>query len=226
MCLRAGRATRECERCCGRAGHDLAVAAQSLQRHGLGAPTPTPQPCASAPSPPPTSAAASRLPLALIRCLWRSTTMSSRSGRGPVGSWPSGCGAPRTTRRSAPGWWWSCTARATRPSPAPGRGRSPAVPTAPTAAPRDRDQRGDHRHADRSNRALPHQPTPPIRGEGDGCRCPMTEPGSMRPAARRGSAPTCSPTSTVCRSTSWPAFSGSCPAAARSRSSLACCWRR
>jgi WhiB family transcriptional regulator, redox-sensing transcriptional regulator len=44
------------------------------------------------------------------------------------------CGAPRTTRPSAPGWWWSCTAKATRPSPAPAPGRSPAVPTVPTAA--------------------------------------------------------------------------------------------
>jgi len=32
-----------------------------------------------------------------------------------------------------PGWWWSCTAKATRPSPAPAPGRSPAAPTAPTA---------------------------------------------------------------------------------------------
>jgi hypothetical protein len=34
-----------------------------------------------------------------------------------------------------PGWWWSCTAKATPPSPAPAPGRSPAAPTAPTGWP-------------------------------------------------------------------------------------------
>jgi hypothetical protein len=32
------------------------------------------------------------------------------------------------------GWWWSCTPKATPPSPAPAPGRSPAAPSAPTAA--------------------------------------------------------------------------------------------
>jgi hypothetical protein len=42
---------------------------------------------------------------------------------------------PRSTPSWALRWWWSCTPKATRPSPAPARGRSPAAPSAPTAAP-------------------------------------------------------------------------------------------
>jgi hypothetical protein len=40
--------------------------------------------------------------------------------------------ALRTTRSWARGWWWSCTPKATRLSPARGPGRSPAAPIVPT----------------------------------------------------------------------------------------------
>ena len=106
---------------------------KAFHRHGLGMPARNPEAVRQRAI----AAAhkrAGRPPPAWTRCLWRSTTASSRSGRGRVGSWPSGCAAPRTTRPWARGWWWSCTARATRPSPAPGRGRSPAAPSAPTIA--------------------------------------------------------------------------------------------
>jgi hypothetical protein len=88
--------------------------------------------CRRATPRPPASAAVGRPRRALTRSLWRSTAMSFRSGPGRVGSWPSGCAAPRTTRPWARGWWWSCTAKATPPSPARGRGRSPAAPSVPS----------------------------------------------------------------------------------------------
>jgi hypothetical protein len=101
---------------------------------GSGCPRATLRRSASAPSTPPTGAGGGRPPLAWTRCLWRSTTAGFPSGRGRVGSWPSGFDGRRTTRCSVRGWWWSCTPKATPRSPARGRGQSPDAPNAPTAA--------------------------------------------------------------------------------------------
>jgi hypothetical protein len=55
-------------------------------RHGLGMPASNPEAVGSGRSRPPTSAAAGRPRRALTRCLWPSTTASSRSGRGRAGN--------------------------------------------------------------------------------------------------------------------------------------------
>jgi hypothetical protein len=135
----------------------------------LGCPHGTPRRSGSARSTRPASARAGRPRRGLTRCLWRSTTASFRSGLGRVGSWPSGCAGPRTTRSSAPRWWWSCTPRVTRPSPAPAPGRSPAAPTARTVAV--------------STVSSAPTATPPTSStgptsprNGHGCRCPLTHP--------------------------------------------------
>jgi len=92
------------------------------QRHGLGLP-------------PPRLLPRRRAPGGWTRRLWRSTASSSRPGRVRRRSWRRGCGAPRTTRSSAPRWWWRWAARPTASARRPGCGRSPAAPSAPTTAP-------------------------------------------------------------------------------------------
>jgi hypothetical protein len=72
----------------------------------------------------------------------------------------------------APGWWWSCTAKATPPSPAPAPGRSPAAPTAPTAA-----RSTASSAATATVPTVPAAPTDPINPRrGDIRRCPLTRP--------------------------------------------------
>jgi hypothetical protein len=63
------------------------------------------------------------------------TLAPSRPENGHWLSCPSGSAARSSTRRWAPTWWSSCTAKATPASPPLGRGRSSAGPTAATGWP-------------------------------------------------------------------------------------------
>jgi hypothetical protein len=107
---------------------------KAFTRHGLGMPARNPQAVRQRAM----EAARQRRgrpPPAWTRRSWPSIAASCPSGPAQVGSWPSGCAAPRTMRPSAPRSWWSCTAKATRPRPAPAPGRSPAALSAPIGWP-------------------------------------------------------------------------------------------
>jgi hypothetical protein len=95
--------------------------------------------------------------LSPIRCLWPSTTATSPSGRGRVGSWPSG--SPRRGLRG-PGCPGGGGAAQRKP-----RGQASTRAWAITRRGQrahhrhqDRQQRGDRHHADRTSRPdRPHQ---------------------------------------------------------------------
>ena len=110
----------------------VAVARKAFTRHELGMPTRNREAVRRRAIDAARQRSGRPPPPAWTRYLWRSTTASSPPGPGRVGSWPSGSAVRRTMRCWVRGWWWSCTAKATPPNPAPARGRSPAARSAPS----------------------------------------------------------------------------------------------
>jgi hypothetical protein len=133
--LRPGRAARqrECRR--GRAGHELAVAAQGVHPPRAGHASPqTPRRSGSAPLRRPAGALASLARRLWTRCSSRSTKASSRLRVAPMASRERGCAGPRRSRRSATAPWSSSTPKAGW-HPSGGWSPSPAAPNAPNSWP-------------------------------------------------------------------------------------------
>jgi hypothetical protein len=113
--------------------------------------------------------------------LWPSTAMNSRSGRARVGSWPSGCDAPRTVRCWVRGWCGAAQRKPRHQARHPRVGDNAPRRPSPSAGRAARQPRRG-RQADRTSRT--DRPSNPERGRW----LPMPAPTSS--PARGGSAAT------------------------------------
>jgi hypothetical protein len=169
--LRPGRAARQRERRRGRAGHHLAVAAQSVR--------------------PPRLGYAARNPKVVRQRTGQPATPSldpvfvalNPASSPPVNAHRPSCTTGSAATRSTPSWarmWWSsCTARAGPARQPPAPGRSSGGPTAATGWPANAPAAPTAANPSVAT-ALADPSTP---GTGNGGQCPLTLP--ARPAGQR-----------------------------------------